>query len=71
MDRDDQDQYIIQVLAVDSGGRTGSATVYITIEDINDKPPVFNETNPSVLIPEDEATEAGDFYLLFSCAWLE
>ena len=54
LDREKQEMYEIIVLAVDSGSpqQTGSATVQITLLDINDNAPMFEESLYIVSISE-------------------
>lgn len=46
---------MVKVLAVDKGfpPQSGSATVYITLEDVNDLAPSFNEKRYSFSVSED------------------
>lgn len=56
LDRDlNLDRYEIIVSAVDSGvpvPETATTTVFVTIEDVNDKPPAFNVTESTTYISE-------------------
>ncbi|CAG9785326.1 unnamed protein product [Diatraea saccharalis] len=56
LDRDiNADKYEIIVSAVDSGmpiPETATATVFVTIQDVNDKPPKFNMTETTTYISE-------------------
>ncbi|XP_053602394.1 cadherin-87A [Plodia interpunctella] len=62
LDRDvNTDKYEIIVSAVDSGmpvPETATTTVFITIQDVNDKPPKFNMTETTTYI--SEKTKIGD-----------
>lgn len=46
LDRDEISEYEVEILAIDEGSDrlTGTATILVTIEDINNKNPVFDET---------------------------
>lgn len=56
MDRDtNSDKYEIIVAAVDSGipiPETATTTVFVTVQDVNDKPPKFNISNTTTYISE-------------------
>ncbi|XP_045446649.1 cadherin-23 [Melitaea cinxia] len=56
LDRDiNPDRYEIIVSAVDSGvpiPETATTTVFVTIQDVNDKPPKFNVTESTIYISE-------------------
>ncbi|XP_039273124.2 cadherin-related family member 2-like [Styela clava] len=58
LDRDDQDSYDVIVKAIDNGNprKTGTATVKVTIADINNKNPLFNSSisNATATINENE-----------------
>ncbi|XP_077869641.1 LOW QUALITY PROTEIN: cadherin-23 [Saccoglossus kowalevskii] len=59
LDRDmGVDSYIVQVLAVDGGHgneqKTATSMVYITILDVNDNNPVFENVRQTVYIAEDQ-----------------
>ncbi|XP_075970125.1 cadherin 74A [Anticarsia gemmatalis] len=62
LDRDmNPDRYEILVSAVDSGmpiPETATTTVFVTIQDVNDKPPKFNMTESTTYI--SEKTKIGD-----------
>ncbi|ESO87163.1 hypothetical protein LOTGIDRAFT_107411, partial [Lottia gigantea] len=57
LDFESQSQYLLAVLAVDSGTypRTATATVTINVQDINDNIPVFVQTFFEGSVPENEA----------------
>ena len=59
-DRESEDILDIEVLAIDNGlgPRTGRATVRVYLQDINDNPPVFNESvyNSSVIENAENGT---------------
>ena len=63
-DRETLDSYVFTVLAVDHGtpSNTGTATVEITIKDVNDEQPTFTVDNFSfgVFENEDEGTLVGE-----------
>ena len=56
-DREAEDYVNFTILAIDNdiGTMTGTATVNITVIDVNDNPPVFNPLTftPPIVIPED------------------
>ena len=62
-DRETKDTYTFTVLAVDHGtpSNTGTATVEVSIMDVNDEQPKFEDNNFSfgVFENEDEGTEVG------------
>jgi len=43
------------IIATDGGGRTGNATVVITITDENDNAPTFNRSRYDMSVTEEEA----------------
>ena len=43
------------IIATDGGGRTGNATVDITINDENDNSPMFNRSAYQMSVTEEEA----------------
>lgn len=55
LDRESQDFYLLTVEAFDGGvpSKTGTLQVRIHIQDENDNPPVFNQTEYHVSVPED------------------
>ncbi|XP_078674768.1 protocadherin Fat 4-like [Branchiostoma floridae x Branchiostoma belcheri] len=57
LDREKIGEYQINVMASDGGQPAQSSTcgVNITVLDINDNPPVFNESSSAVVVPEDLA----------------
>ncbi|XP_052751367.1 cadherin-23 [Galleria mellonella] len=68
LDRDvNADKYEILVSAVDSGmpvPETATTTVFVTIQDVNDKPPKFNMTDSTTYI--SEKTKLGDLVTTIS-----
>ena len=54
-DREEYSQIVAKVLAVDHGSvkLTATATVIITIKDVNDNPPVFSESVFYLSVPEE------------------
>ena len=59
LDRDVESFYLVPVLAVDSTGRMGRSEVNVTLADVNDKAPEFDEIDFDISVPEDEAIDAG------------
>ncbi|XP_061100562.1 protocadherin Fat 1a isoform X2 [Conger conger] len=59
LDREEQETYALTVQALDGGGRHCEAAVRITVEDVNDNPPVF--TSDPYAITVFESTEPGTF----------
>ncbi|KAL8562180.1 hypothetical protein ACOMHN_005165 [Nucella lapillus] len=61
LDREESERLIVKVLAIDKGypPLTGSATVFITLEDVNDMPPRFSDQGYSFNVAED--ARAGTF----------
>jgi len=51
LDRETRSSYKFQVFAVDGGGRSGQASVVLTITDVNDNAPQFTESSYSITIP--------------------
>uniref|UniRef100_A0A1I8GSV3 Cadherin domain-containing protein n=1 Tax=Macrostomum lignano TaxID=282301 RepID=A0A1I8GSV3_9PLAT len=47
--------YVLQIVATDGGGLTGTGTISIVILDSNDLPPVFSPANYSASVPEGSA----------------
>lgn len=45
----------LTIVATDGGGRTGNATVVVTIDDLNDNPPTFNQSAYQMSVTEEEA----------------
>ena len=66
LDRNDQDTYDVIVYAVDSGQprRSGNTTVRVTITDINNKFPVFNESLSDSAVEVNETAEPGTCELI-------
>ncbi|PVD37772.1 hypothetical protein C0Q70_00373 [Pomacea canaliculata] len=54
IDRETEDTYVLLVQAEDDGGLFSTMTLIITIEDINDNPPIFGQTTYSAILPENE-----------------
>ena len=55
-DRERQSEYRLQVVASDGGQTDKKSTtvpVYITLEDVNDTPPVFSQSQYSAVVPEN------------------
>ena len=46
LDRETEDTYYIEMLAVDKGNpsQTGTGTLTVTVQDVNDNPPYFTKT---------------------------
>jgi len=51
LDRETMSFYEFLVFAVDGGGRSGQATVLLTISDVNDNTPQFTDSSYSITIP--------------------
>ena len=45
LDRETTDNYVILVIATDGGGRSSHLNLAISLEDVNEFPPVFNDSN--------------------------
>ncbi|TRY88066.1 hypothetical protein DNTS_000045, partial [Danionella cerebrum] len=56
LDREKTSGYTLTVLASDNGSpaRSSSATINIDVSDINDNPPLFSQTNYSIIIQENQ-----------------
>lgn len=56
LDREDKHRYSFQVLAVDNGlpPKSGSTTIQITVQDVNDNNPTFNPKYYEAVISEDQ-----------------
>ncbi|XP_066938449.1 neural-cadherin-like isoform X1 [Macrobrachium rosenbergii] len=57
LDREETQDYLIQVVATDGGGLKGTGTVSILVLDINDKPPMFAKEE---WVTETDETEGLD-----------
>ncbi len=60
LDRERQAEYRLQIVASDTpdGGPEQKATtviVYVTLEDVNDTPPIFSQSQYSAVVPENSA----------------
>uniref|UniRef100_G3MZL1 Cadherin-5 n=1 Tax=Bos taurus TaxID=9913 RepID=G3MZL1_BOVIN len=56
LDRETQDKYEVVVKAEDAQGRrgeSGTATVFITLQDVNDNFPIFTQNRYTFSVPED------------------
>ncbi|ELU14775.1 hypothetical protein CAPTEDRAFT_226653 [Capitella teleta] len=65
LDRETVDSYELHVLAIDKGepALTGTATVFITVLDVNDNPPMFRESYAPVIAKDlQEGMEIIRFY---------
>ena len=82
LDREKVPAYTLVVLAIDRGvpQQTGTATLNITVGDVNDVPPVFspstvsvdvNETSTGVLYRMNAKDEDEDHQLLYEIVWAE
>ena len=45
---------MLSVVATDGGGRMGNANVIITVDDVNDNPPVFDMLLYTMIVIEEE-----------------
>ena len=45
LDHETTDNYFILVIATDGGGRSSYLNLTISLEDVNEFPPVFNDSN--------------------------
>lgn len=45
---------MLSVIATDGGGRMGNANVTITVNDVNDNPPMFNVSTYTFTVLEEE-----------------
>lgn len=56
LDREEKHRYSFQVLAVDGGipPKSGSTTIQITVQDVNDNNPMFNPKYYEAVISEDQ-----------------
>ncbi|NXE25021.1 CELR3 protein, partial [Ardeotis kori] len=56
LDRETMDSYELKIIATDSGkpSRSASLVLSITVEDVNDNPPVFPQKSYSVTVKENE-----------------
>ena len=58
LDRERQSEYRLNVIASDTpnGGpeqKSTTAIVYVTLEDVNDTPPIFSQSRYSAVVPEN------------------
>ena len=53
LDYETKSSYDLTAVATDGGGRKSSASVNITVIDINDNPPEFKQTNYSASVDEN------------------
>ncbi|KAK7883342.1 hypothetical protein WMY93_029516 [Mugilogobius chulae] len=55
LDREKDSSYSLVITAVDSGipALTGTLTVYVVVEDVNDNPPEFSEASYHTIVSED------------------
>ncbi|XP_048837558.1 protocadherin Fat 4 isoform X6 [Brienomyrus brachyistius] len=58
LDREQRSQYTLHIIAVDSGipPLTGTGTIQIIVDDINDNPPIFVENFITAVVSEDIPT---------------
>ncbi|KAI0985094.1 hypothetical protein GJ496_001701 [Pomphorhynchus laevis] len=54
LDREQQDKYVLEVIASDQEGKYGSANITILVLDINDNPPKFEKNLYVLAIEENE-----------------
>ncbi|XP_075056154.1 protocadherin Fat 4 [Mixophyes fleayi] len=68
LDREVKEQYILLITATDSGSPalTGTGTITVNIDDVNDNKPAFALSQHFISIPED--TPTGTDVLLVSCS---
>uniref|UniRef100_A0A3P9HZR5 FAT atypical cadherin 1 n=1 Tax=Oryzias latipes TaxID=8090 RepID=A0A3P9HZR5_ORYLA len=59
LDREKQEEHRFKVRAVDGGGRYCEADIHITVEDVNDNPPLFASDPYTITVFEN--TETGTF----------
>ncbi|XP_024115722.1 protocadherin Fat 1a isoform X3 [Oryzias melastigma] len=59
LDRETQEEHRFKVRAVDGGGRYCQADIHITVEDVNDNPPLFSSDPYTITVFEN--TETGTF----------
>lgn len=59
LDREKQEEHRFKVRAVDGGGRYCEADIHITVEDVNDNPPLFALDPYTITVFEN--TETGTF----------
>ncbi|XP_076001621.1 protocadherin Fat 1a isoform X2 [Genypterus blacodes] len=59
LDREERDEHIFRVRAVDGGGRYCEADIHITVEDVNDNAPQFTSDPYSITVFEN--TEVGTY----------
>lgn len=54
IDREKEDTYVLLLQAEDDGGLFSTMALIITIEDVNDNPPIFGQTTYRAILPENE-----------------
>ena len=63
LDRETIDNYIILIIATDGGGRSSYLNLIISLGDVNEFPPVFNDSNGYVT----NITEGEEFVVYTVC----
>ncbi|MBN3304009.1 FAT3 protein, partial [Amia calva] len=58
MDREKTPVYKIFARATDGGGRYCKSDIYLTVEDVNDNPPLFSDSHYTASVYENTATKA-------------
>ncbi|XP_053317380.1 protocadherin Fat 4 [Spea bombifrons] len=68
LDREEKEQYTLLITAADSGNPalTGTGTITVNVDDINDNKPLFALSQHFITIPEDAPT--GTDILLVNCS---
>lgn len=59
LDREEQSEHRFKVRAVDGGGRYCEVDIHITVEDVNDNPPLFSSDPYTITVFEN--TETGTY----------
>lgn len=59
LDREEKDEYVFKMRAVDGGGRYCEADIHITVEDVNDNLPQFSSDPYTITVFEN--TETGTY----------
>ena len=71
LDRETTDNYVILVIATDGGGHSSYLNLTISLEDVNEFPPVFNDSNGYVTrITEGNYSQQHVVYTVSCCCCL-
>ena len=62
LDREVKDTYTFTAFAVNGEAETASVTIEVTLDDVNNKDPVFESAADQIDIDEDEAPGSGRLF---------